>query len=589
MSGQITKRCGCRDATTGKQLGAACPKLSKRTHGIFNLVLELPAREDGTRRRFRRMGYKTKTDATTDMTALAALLDIADRKADPDGSRRIADLLETVSATGEDIPDYDETKRRFATGQSLTQHMTVGEWLDLWLAGKKALRKSGAARYEVDLRCHLKPRIGHIRLDRLTVQHLDSMFEGIAETNEEILEANMMRRTAVDELKAIPWKGQENRARRKALKAAIEAMPPFRRVTNPATQKHIRDTLRAALNVAIGRGALTFNPASYVELPTVQRPKALVWTAERVEEWLRSGVRPSAVMVWTPEQAGAFLDFLADTNQRLYGVFHLITFRGLRRGEACGVRKADYARASRLMTIATQLVQDGWEVRESAPKTNAGERVISIDDYTDEILEAEALRQDVDRVEWGEAWVESGRLFTRENGEWIHPGWLSDQFEKLVELAGLPPIRLHDLRHVAASLMLAAGVDIKIVSETLGHSETRVTHDIYQSVMPKQAADAAEATAAMVPRGGARRPAPEPDPDPAEPTVEQAAQSVLDQLVARIVGTAEQEGRPVEELARLALAHLAEGAAEVQGQDGLTTASHEGAKIIAFRPRLIGA
>ncbi|MEV7441020.1 tyrosine-type recombinase/integrase [Streptomyces sp. NPDC091204] len=589
MSGQITKRCGCRDAVTDKQLGAACPKLSQRTHGIFSLVLELPVREDGTRRRFRRMGYKTKTDATADMTALAALLDIADKKTDPDGRRRIADLLETVSATGEDIPDYDETKRRFATGQSLTQHMTVAEWLDLWLAGKKALRKSGAARYEVDLRCHLKPRIGHIRLDRLTVQHLDGMFEGIAETNEEILEANVMRRTAVDELKAIPWKGQENRARRKALKAAIDAMPPFRRVTNPATQKHIRDTLRASLNVAIGRGALTFNPASYVELPTVQRPKALVWTAERVEEWLRTGARPSAVMVWTPEQAGAFLDFLADTNQRLYGVFHLITFRGLRRGEACGVRKADYARASRLMTIATQLVQDGWEVRESAPKTNAGERVISIDDYTDEILEAEALRQDVDRIEWGEAWVESGRLFTRETGEWIHPGWLSDQFEKLVELAGLPPIRLHDLRHVAASLMLAAGVDIKIVSETLGHSETRVTHDIYQSVMPKQAADAAEATAAMVPRGGVRRPAPEPDPDPAEPTVEQAAQSVLDQLVARIVDAAEHDGRPVEELARLALAHLAEGPAEVPEQDGLTTASHEGAKIIAFRPRLIGA
>ncbi|MFD9567688.1 tyrosine-type recombinase/integrase [Streptomyces sp. NPDC059994] len=589
MSGQITKRCGCRDAVTDKQLGAACPKLSQRTHGIFSLVLELPVREDGTRRRFRRMGYETKTDATADMTALAALLDIADRKTDPDGRRRIADLLETVSATGEDIPDYDETKRRFATGQSLTRHMTVAEWLDLWLAGKKGLRKSGADRYEVDLRCHLKPRIGHIRLDRLTVQHLDGMFEGIAETNEEILEANVMRRTAVDELKAIPWKGQENRARRKALKAAIEAMPPFRRVTNPATQKHIRDTLRASLNVAIGRGALTFNPASYVELPTVQRPKALVWTAERVEEWLRTGARPSAVMVWTPEQAGQFLDFLADTNQRLYGVFHTITFRGLRRGEACGVRKADYARASRLMTIATQLVQDGWEVRESAPKTNAGERVISIDDYTDEILEAEALRQDVDRIEWGEAWVESGRLFTRENGEWIHPGWLTDQFEKLVELAGLPPIRLHDLRHVAASLMLAAGVDIKIVSETLGHSETRVTHDIYQSVMPKQAADAAEATAAMVPRGGVRRPAPEPDPDPAEPTAEQAAQSVLDQLVARIVGAAEQDGRPVEELARLALAHLAEGAAEVPEQDGLTTASHEGAKIIAFRPRLIGA
>ncbi|MFF3653328.1 tyrosine-type recombinase/integrase [Streptomyces sp. NPDC002181] len=589
MTATITKRCGCRDPETDKQLGASCKRLAQRTHGVWKLVYPLPPREDGTRRRFFRSGYETKTKAQTDTTALAALLDIADKRSDLDGRRRIADMLEAVSTSGEDIPDYDETKRRFATGQSLTQHMTVAEWLDTWLAGKKALRKSGETRYEVDIRFHLKPRIGHVRLDRLTVQHLDEMFEGIAETNEEIREANLMRRTAVDELKAIPWKGKENRARRKALKAAIEAMPPFRRVTNPATQKHIRDTLRASLNVAIGRGALVFNPASYVELPTVQRPKALVWTDERVEEWLRTGVKPSAVMVWTPEQAGHFLDFLADTKQRLYGVFHTITFRGLRRGEACGVRKTDYARASRLMTIATQLVQDGWEVRESAPKTNAGDRVISIDDYTDEILEAEAVQQAADRAAWGEAWVDSGRMFTRENGEWIHPGWLTDQFEKLVELAGLPPIRLHDLRHVAASLMLAAGVDIKIVSETLGHSETRVTHDIYQSVMPKQAADAAEATAAMVPRGGARRPEPEPTEPAADPRIEQVAQLALDQLVARIISAAEQDGRPVEELAQFALSRLADGAAEAPEPEGITGASHEGAKIIAFRPRLIGA
>lgn len=180
-------------------------------------------------------------------------------------------------------------------------------------------------------------------------------------------------------------------------------------------------------------------------------------------------------------------------------------------------------------------------------------------------------------------------MSTRENGVWIHPRWLTGQFEKLVELAGLPPIRLHDLRHVSASLMLAAGADIKIVSETLGHSETRVTHDIYQSVIPKQAAGAAKATAAMVPRGGARRPKPELAESAVDPRVEQVAQLALDQLVAQIVGAAEQDGRSVEELARLALASLAESAAEVSEHDGLTTASHEGAKIIAFRPRLIGA
>ncbi|WP_079195794.1 site-specific integrase [Streptomyces acidiscabies] len=538
MNGTITKRCGCRDAE-GRQLNSSCPRLTQRAHGLFSLIQELPPREDGTRRRFRRSGYKTKTEARKDIDALRALLGIAG-KGDPDGQTRIADLLETVAASGEDIPDYDETKRRFATGQSLTQHMTVTEWLDTWLAGKKALRKSGETRYEVDIRCHLKPRIGHIRLDRLTVQHLDEMFAGIAETNAEIHDANMQRRAALDELKTIPWKGVENRGRRKFLKASIEEMEPFRRITGPATQKHVRDTLRASLNTAIARGAITFNPASYVELTPAKRPKALVWTDERVEAWLRTGERPSAVMVWTPEQAGQFLDYLADTGHRLLPLFHLITFRGLRRGEACGVRWSDYSETARSMTIATQLVQDGWEVVESLPKTDSGERVFSVDEYTAEVLDAHRTKQAAERCQWGPAWIESGRMFTQEDGERIHPGWLTDQFERLVDLSGLPPIRLHDLRHVAASLMLAAGVDVKIVSETLGHSDSRITRDIYQSVMPKAAAEAAEATAAMVPRGTARLPK-EKAVEPPTP------------------------------------------------QDGHTMATHEGAKIIAFRPRLVSA
>ncbi|MFE3645101.1 hypothetical protein ACFXOM_29690 [Streptomyces sp. NPDC059169] len=130
-------------------------------------------------------------------------------------------------------------------------------------------------------------------------------------------------------------------------------------------------------------------------------------------------------------------------------------------------------------------------------------------------------------------------------GEWLHPGWLTEQFERLVELSGLLPIRLQDLRHVAASLML--DVDVEIVSEALGHSDSRITRDIYQSVMPEAARDAAEATVAMAPRR-TTRPV-QAVPDPVEPEVEQ-----------------------------------------VQGQtDGHAMGTQEGAKIIAFRPRLVRA
>ncbi|WP_197708751.1 hypothetical protein [Streptomyces sp. 2323.1] len=122
------------------------------------------------------------------------------------------------------------------------------------------------------------------------------------------------------------------------------------------------------------------------------------------------------------EQPTVESDFLADAKERLYGLFHLITFRGLRRGEACGLRKTDRNRAQEILTIATQLVLDGWEVIENTPKTDNGERIVALDDYTDEVLDDQELRQEAERLEWGEAWVDSGLMFTLPDGSPSHPG-----------------------------------------------------------------------------------------------------------------------------------------------------------------------
>jgi integrase len=80
--------------------------------------------------------------------------------------------------------------------------------------------------------------------------------------------------------------------------------------------------------------------------------------------------------------------------------------------------------------------------------------------------------------------VRSGFEFTTEIGEPLHPASVTDQFEQLAHLAGLPPIRLHDLRHFAATLQLAAGVDIEIVQYMLGHSSRAITSDTYTTVLP---------------------------------------------------------------------------------------------------------
>lgn len=112
---------------------------------------------------------------------------------------------------------------------------------------------------------------------------------------------------------------------------------------------------------------------------------------------------------------GLFLDHVAE--DRLYALFHLIAFRGLRRGEACGQKWTDTNLDAGLITVVKQLVVDGWEVYEDDPKTDTGARTIALDSDTVQALERHRAQQDKDRKEWENAWVETGR--GRPEG---HPG-----------------------------------------------------------------------------------------------------------------------------------------------------------------------
>ncbi|MFF1417440.1 tyrosine-type recombinase/integrase [Streptomyces sp. NPDC058280] len=497
MKGSTYRRCYCR-GDDGRALGKSCPVLTSRRHGVYAVRQELPAGEDGGRRSFSRSGYETAKAAQDDLDKVRALLSIPDGD-DADGQVRIGDLLEAVSKDKKTpLPELDDVRRRYTTGQSLTSRTTVGEWLDEWMTGKRG-RPTAISRDEINVRVHLKPRIAHHRLDRLRVSHLSEMFTAIADANAEILEQNAQRRAAIEELATVPWKGTENRARRKVMKEAIVAMPPFRDTVGPTTRERIRATLRAALNDAIAqqRFGITFNPAAHVQLDVGKRPKGVLWTDEHVARWEETGEKPSPVMVWTPTQIGRFLEHAA--TDRLYTLYHLVAFRGLRRGEACGVRWTDVNLDAGLLTVAKALVQNGWDVYEDDPKTDAGARTISLDSVTVEVLREHRCRQEADREKVDARWVSTGRVFTQEDGSWLRPSHVTDRFTELFEEIALPPVRLHDLRHGAATLMHAGGGDLHYIKSTLGHSGIQITSDTYLNLLPQVDKEVAEAAAKLVP------------------------------------------------------------------------------------------
>lgn len=499
MKGSTYRRCYCR-GEDGRVLGGACPQLSSKRHGVYALRQELPPRADGTRRSFSRSGYESAKKAQESLDAVRALLAIPDSD-DADGQVLVGDLLEDVSKDKKaPLPELEQTRKRFNRGQSLVVRVTLGDWLDEWADAKKT-RSTTTRNYKSHIRVHLKPGVGHLRMDRMSVRALQEFFDGIDEQNEVILAENAARR---EQVARATW-GKRSRPpaaeaeRLAAERAKLAEMPPFRRITGPATKQRIRATLRTAIQAAIRQQLIDdFNPAKHVELASGKRPKAKMWTDQHVEVWRQTGTRPSAVMVWSPDQIGAFLD--AAVEHRLYAFYHLLLFRGLRRGEGVGVDWVNVDLDAGELTVHREIIVDGWVPVEEDPKTEESAATIALDSLTVAVLREHKARQQAERDKAGDAWTDTGKVFTDELGGWLHPDQVSEEFRRLYERAGLPPINLRDARHCAATLIHASGGDIHSVKEVLRHATVQLTSDTYTSLFKDVDRALAEKAALLVPR-----------------------------------------------------------------------------------------
>jgi integrase len=199
---------------------------------------------------------------------------------------------------------------------------------------------------------------------------------------------------------------------------------------------------------------------------------------------------------WTKEQLKAFLDAVA--GERLSPLWHTIAMTGVRRGEALGLRWTDVDLESARLSVRRALVPVSREVVVSEPKTVKGRRVIALDPGTVEVLKAQAARQLDEQNDWDAAWVESGLVFTVENGAALDPESVTRYFRQAVKRSMLPSIRLHDLRHTHATLALQAGIHPKVVSERLGHATVSITLDTYSHAIPAMQEEAAALIAGLV-------------------------------------------------------------------------------------------
>ena len=198
----------------------------------------------------------------------------------------------------------------------------------------------------------------------------------------------------------------------------------------------------------------------------------------------------------TVDEARLFLHHLE--GHRLKALFTLMLTTGLRRGEALGLQWTDLDSKKRIITVRRQLQRDSGGLVTRDTKTHGSRRVVNLPTQMLDILTSHRQQQEADHGILGPAWIDSGFIFTTAFGGPLDPRNLLREFKKVCVEAGLGNWHLHELRHSAASLMLAQGVKLQVVSEVLGHSSIRMTSDVYGHILDPDREKAAEAIASVL-------------------------------------------------------------------------------------------
>ncbi len=430
----------------------------RSSHGSAGFACRLPT--SAGVRPFKRYGFESKAKAREAAEHIARLLEAAG--ADDTTRCKVGDMITAVKR-GAPLPALEDVRRRLGLGLDPGHPgVTVAEWLDTWLAGKRRTKRPSAVRsYETHCRVWLKPHLGHLPLERLNTAHIEGLFTTIERFNSEL---------------------ERQRGAGKALigiEGDVRSQP---RICGPSTQRRIFATLRAALNAAVRARKTTgldWNPCMGVE---DLAPEA-----------------PAEAKRWTATEAAQFIAAVADDPMGL--LFRIAVLRGARRGELAGLRWADVDLDAGVLTVVSTVLQLGGKlVIGGKPKTKAGERLIFLDAETAELLRQWRKAWLAMRLRAG-AWDDSKLIFCQPDGRPWNPDHVSRRFKRLAAQAGVPIIKLHEARHSAISLMRDAGVEQAIRMREAGHSDTEVA-DRYTHVLIEAHQAAAEQVAALVRKAG---------------------------------------------------------------------------------------
>ena len=236
----------------------------------------------------------------------------------------------------------------------------------------------------------------------------------------------------------------------------------------PGTVNEIHRVLRCALGDAVKWNLVTRNAASLVSAPHAERYRGPTLTVEQARQ-LISLVK----------------------GNRMEVVLTLAVLTGMRRGEICALRWTDIDFDKKVLYVnrtVNRFSKLGLVVND--PKSKSSRRKIELADLVIEVLQEHREHQGQERTWAGDAWADQGLVITSIYGGFVEPAYVWKRFQQLLQKCELPRMRFHDLRHSAATILLAMGVELKVIQELLGHSTIAITADIYAHLLPSMQQDA---------------------------------------------------------------------------------------------------
>lgn len=233
--------------------------------------------------------------------------------------------------------------------------------------------------------------------------------------------------------------------------------------------------LHRALRQAVQWGLLGRNPTDAVNVPRPKKREMHTLGAQEVQRL-----------------------FAITSSDRLHALWVLLVTTGLRLGEALGLTWDDIDFGTGRLSVRRALQrQRGEGLVFVEPKTSKSRRAVYLPEGTVTALREHRRHQLEERLQVGPAWRELNLVFSQCDGRPLEPSSVSQQFRRVLERGELPRIRVHDLRHTCATLLLAKGVHPKIVQELLGHSTIALTMDTYSHVTPALHAEVARQMSAL--------------------------------------------------------------------------------------------